>query len=74
MANYCILHRGRLLGETTKQLLSKLEPWIPWKYKNLSGLRPDSSSSKKLRVMLVTFDFTSDSWFGRKNNKRTSCS
>ena len=70
MGNYCILHGRRLLGETTNQLLSNLEPWIPSKYKNLSGLRPDPSRSKKLKVMLVTFDFTSDSWFGKKNSKR----
>ena len=31
-----------LLGQTTKQTLSNIEPQNPWKYKQLWGLRPDS--------------------------------
>ena len=45
-ANYCIPHRYRLLGQTTKQPLSNFEPRKPGKYKQLSGLRPDPSCYK----------------------------
>ena len=43
LANYCIPRRHRLLHQTIKQPLSNFEPWKPWKYKQLSGLRPDPS-------------------------------
>ena len=38
-----LLHSSQtvLLGQTTKQALSNFEPWKPWKYKQLSGMRPD---------------------------------
>ena len=32
-ANYCIPHRHRSLGPSTRQSLSNFEPWKPWKYK-----------------------------------------
>ena len=41
--SYCIPHRKRLLGQTTKQPLSYFEPWTLWKYKQLWGLRPEPS-------------------------------
>ena len=38
---YCIPRTDRLLDQTTKQTLSNFEPQKPWKYKQLSGLKPD---------------------------------
>ena len=45
--NYCIPPRHRLLGQTTKQTLSKFEPQKPWKYKEPWELRPDPSCLEK---------------------------
>ena len=33
--------KTRLFGQTTKQLLSNLEPWKSWKYKQFLGLWAD---------------------------------
>ena len=42
-SNYCIPHRHRLLGQTTKQSLSNFESKKSWKYKQLQKLRPEHS-------------------------------
>ena len=51
--NYCIPHRQRLLGETTKQPLSNFEPQEPWKYKQLWGLRTDPSCLLKKCILVI---------------------
>ena len=45
--NYCIFHILRLLGQTTKWLLSNFDTKKTWKYNPLWGLRPDPSFYKK---------------------------
>ena len=51
--NYSIPHRHRLLGQTTNQPLNNFELRKLWKYKQLWGLRPDSSCLYK-KVYFVT--------------------
>ena len=50
--NYCVPHRHRILGQTTRQPLINFETQEPWKYKPLWGLRPDPSCLlKKISVV-----------------------
>ena len=44
---------GYLLGQTTKQPSSNFELQKPWKYKQLSGLRPGSSYFYKRKSVLM---------------------
>ena len=53
-ANYWIPRRHRLVGQTTRQPLSNFKPLKPWKYKQLSGLRPDASCL--LKTLSVTVE------------------
>ena len=43
----CIPPRHRSLDQTTKQPLSSFEPQRTWKYKQISGLRPEPSGLLK---------------------------
>ena len=43
-----------LLGQSTKQPLSNFEPWKPWKYKQLWGLRPDLLSKVYVSLNLMS--------------------
>ena len=47
LENYCILHRHRSFGQTTKQPLNNSEPQKPWKYKQFWGLGSDPSCLEK---------------------------
>ena len=51
--SYCIPHRQRLLGKTTKQPLSNFEPRKSRKYKQLWGPRPDASCLLRKSSVLI---------------------
>ena len=61
--DYCIPHRHKFIGQTTKQPLSNFELQKPWKYQQFQGLRPDPSCFKKISVNV---SFTATAWSYRQ--------